>query len=1187
MVLTKSLSASILYDLAMTMAGQTEPRALTSAMLQRLMVHTSSACGAFVLHPQATKRVSSPELYVAIGNRALHKMQGKIANWSTGLMAGNDGESKDGWFPGGGKYHHALSIEAPAMGCFLLFSVSPIQQASQSKQLLTPIANKFARALKLCMENEANAQALAQSEARFRGMLESTSDWIWEIDAGAAITFSSNSVSDLLGYTAEETVGLSLFSLMAASESKGAQWVFKKIAGENSAFYSLENVFRNKHGGELVLESSGVPIFDPQGELTGYRGISRDVTTRRLAMNEIIQAREAAESANRAKSVFLSGISHDLRTPLNAILGYAQLIQIEEKQSRETVAKAGEILQAGDSLLGLLNSVLDFARVESRGAELQIETFPVSEVIDACVKQYADAASWKKLPVTCDRVCKQCSVTADRMSMIEVLSSLLSNAIRSNHEGGEISVFCDAQNDRLRIGVTDTGTEIGPFHRAGLGAGSTAGASPGLASVRLKVERMGGRVWVESKPGAGNTFWIEMPSSTAECHELTGEVPAQPKEVDKPLPQGIRVLVAEDFPPNQILLKTQLTMLGCEVDVASDGAEALDMWAKARYDLVLTDLNMPVMDGLSLTRAICQQEAGKAHHTPVICITAADSRVEYDRCLAAGVVDTLSKPIALDGLRDALTRWTRLADSQEEDTVLDLERLYRILGEVNLNLGRQLVTTFIESARNGLEQLGAGNDCGAVAQEMHKQKSSASTVGAMRYAKLAVELEQKAKASEDGADLAATLDSLRDALGAVEAALSEQGKETPVDLLRPSVPDGFNSLLVVDDDPVVLQQMSHMLATLGVKRVLTASNGFEALKLLNEHNGELDALICDLNMPGMDGVELIRLFGRTGFKGGLILMSGAGEKVLSTVGKLADLQGLRVLGQLAKPVTTMQISSLLYHALPPRVPKRPHAVTAHVTSESIREGIDKDEFTIWFQPKVDAITLKPVGVEALARWHHPVHGILLPDTFIGIAEQDGLIGELSQILASKALMQGALMHAAGFPLNIALNLSGRWLDDLALPDFILATTKAAKLQPGDVILEVTETGVMKDLATALDVLTRLRLKGFALSIDDFGIGYSSLEQLDRIPFTELKLDRSFVSKGAQDSTARAILQSSMDMARRMALSTVAEGVETDEDLNTVREIGCDRVQGFLIAKPMTIDPLIAWLRRSRNDRASA
>jgi EAL domain-containing protein (putative c-di-GMP-specific phosphodiesterase class I)/DNA-binding response OmpR family regulator len=647
--------------------------------------------------------------------------------------------------------------------------------------------------------------------------------------------------------------------------------------------------------------------------------------------------------------------------------------------------------------------------------------------------------------------------------------------------------------------------------------------------------------------------------------------------------QGARVLVAEDYVPNQTLLQMQLATLGCETDFADDGAAALVKWLEGRHDLILADLNMPVMDGLALSRAVREHEAGSSRHIPIICITAADQSQELQHCHDAGMDDVLTKPVSLDALRDKLMRWLgagapteAAAPDAANDAILDLQFLYHVLGEANLE---PALVTFLRAATSGLEQLAAGAGNAAVAREMHKQKSSARTVGAVRYAKLAGALEQSAK-NDDSADLAAPLADLRNALGEVETAyaglsgMTERGADLPPPLA------GHGALLVVDDDPVVLQHMAAMLTTLGVKEVLTASNGIDALKLLGERNGTLEALVCDLNMPGMDGVELIRLFGRTGFRGGLILMSGADEKVLNTVGKLADMQGLRVLGQVQKPVTPEQMTGLLSRLNAPRARKRPVSAPLQASAQSIRDGISKDEFMVWFQPKVDANTLRPVGVEALARWQHPSQGILTPDVFIGVAEREGLVGELSQILTSRALMEGARLHEQG-SLTIAINLSDLWLDDLLLPDFMLATTHAAGLRPSDVILEVTETGVMKELTTALDVLTRLRLKGFGLSIDDFGIGYSSFEQLDRIPFTELKLDRSFVNKGSTNTTARAILQSSMDMAHKMALSTVAEGVETEADLELVREMGCEWVQGYLIAAPMPTENLIAWLQMGR------
>jgi len=283
-------------------------------------------------------------------------------------------------------------------------------------------------------------------------------------------------------------------------------------------------------------------------------------------------------------------------------------------------------------------------------------------------------------------------------------------------------------------------------------------------------------------------------------------------------------------------------------------------------------------------------------------------------------------------------------------------------------------------------------------------------------------------------------------------------------------------------------------------------------------------------------------------------------------------------------VSAAQLAILLAHTTDSPVQVRPPMTGPVVSSEAIRGAMAANEFSIWFQPKVDATSLRAVGMEALARWQLPGGKFIPPDSFISVAENEGLIGELSRLLVTISLTEAAKLFTAGHPLKVAINLSGTWLNDLSLPDFILTKTTAVGLTAADVILEVTETGVMEDLTTALDVLSRLRLKGFGLSIDDFGIGYSSFEQLGRIPFTEMKLDRSFVSKGVEDAASRAILESSMDMAHKLNLATVAEGVETELDLKLVRSLGCDLVQGYLIAKPMPVKDLIVWLNDPKNKK---
>ncbi|MDP2030874.1 MAG: EAL domain-containing protein [Thiobacillus sp.] len=1200
MDMNRDQSASILYDLAMAMAGETRPHPLATAVLQRLMYHTGCDCGAVLFNPTPSPNEASVsvKVYAAMGDPTLSAMEGQTVEWPAALLADKQEETGASAFLGKAKYRHAIKLDLPELGHVLLFTAAPTQ-ASEYMSLFATILSKFAGSLRNCIDSETNAQALQLSEARFRAMLENTSDWIWEVDATSVYTFSSNKVLDLLGYTPEEVLGRTPFDFMPAQEARHIASTFRDIAESKRPFSGLENTNLHKDGHEVILETSGVPIYDSERRYLGYRGIDRDITTRKRVDASLTKAKKAAEAANHAKSLFLSSMSHELRTPLNVILGHAQLIEMQGGLPEDLTISAHEIIQAGNNLLALMKDVFDLAGIESGNLKMQIEPIALAGVLQECVALNAQAAKLRKVPLNCATDCDHCCVTADRHRLLQVLNQLMSNAVKFNQEGGLVTLSCNSQNGRIKISVTDTGSGIPPtdqaqlfvpFNRLGIEKGPIEGAGVGLAIAQRLTEEMSGSIGLDSTPGQGSTFWIELPACVND-----GEVAKYPFALT-PVPgpaglKGARVLVADDHIPNQTVLQIQLTTLGCQVDIADDGAAALRMWLEGRHDLILADLNMPVMDGLALARAVRGHEAGDGRRTPILCITADNRTIEHKHFRDAGMDDVLTKPIALEALQSSLTRWIgygstsgKVIQDAVDDAILDLNYLYHVLGDTNLEQGRTLVATFIGSAGTGLKQLTSSTESVGVAHEMHKQKSSARTVGALRYAKLAESLEKLAMSGE-AENFTAPLAALRNALGEVETAYANLPDIAKNTTDRPPPLAGHGTLMIVDDDPVVLQQMTVMLKGLGLKEVLTASNGHDALELLSERNGDLEALVCDLNMPTMDGIELIRLIGHTGFRGGLILISGSDEKVLSTVGKLADLQGLRVLGQVQKPVTPKLMVGLLTQTTAARVRKRPNGKSLQATAQSIRNGIAKDQFTVWFQPKVDAVSLRPVGVEALARWHCPNRGIRSPDTFIGVAEREGLIGELSQILTSRALMEGARLHDVGFPLTIAVNLSGVWLDDLLLPDFMLATTHAAGLRPSDIMLEVTETGLMKDLTVALDVLTRLRLKGFGLSIDDFGIGYSSLEQLDRIPFTELKLDRSFVSKGTTDATALAILQGSIDMARKMALSTVAEGVETEVELELVRAMGCDYVQGYLIAKPMPTAELITWLRSSIAKRA--
>jgi PAS domain S-box-containing protein len=658
-----------------------------------------------------------------------------------------------------------------------------------------------------------------------------------------------------------------------------------------------------------------------------------------------------------------------------------------------------------------------------------------------------------------------------------------------------------------------------------------------------------------------------------------------------------RILVAEDNPANQAVLRMQLGVLGFEAEIAADGAAAMNKWQAEKYDLILADRNMPIMDGLELARAIRATERESGAHIPIIAITAVQHPEELAFCLQAGMDDTLPKPIELDDLRRMLERWlpqgspvlpSQSAERQPEPTprktgaTLDLDYLIHIVGNADLKSVRELVDLFTATARADLpacHQYIIEQKNRAIARVMHKLKSSARMVGALRFAGLSEMLESAAQSAqmEDAAMLLADLER---ALDDVEAAASRIAASSMPTLAEAGTIrlDGTlpRQVLVVDDDPVARRQIGMLLNGLGVVDVLSVEDADTALAQL-ARGDHMDLLISDLSMPGMDGVEFLRCLAENGYQGDLILSSGVEAQLLQSAAEFALGRGMSLRGTLQKPVTREALLSLLIH--PFEKPAQRAATNGHngLSPQDVLEGIRRNEFDVHFQPKVDAATLKAVGVEALARWQR--HGKpVSPDLFITVAEQHGLIEQLSELLITKALIGGAQLQEAGFPLMVAVNVSANWLSDVRLPDFIMASVQATGFRAENLILEITETGVMADVTTALDVMSRLRLKGFKLSIDDFGTGYSSLEQLQRFPFGELKLDRSFVQGAAEKPAARAILASTLELAIKLKLSTVAEGVETQAELDLVRGLGCHLVQGWLIAKAMPLDTLIEWLR---------
>jgi EAL domain-containing protein (putative c-di-GMP-specific phosphodiesterase class I) len=247
------------------------------------------------------------------------------------------------------------------------------------------------------------------------------------------------------------------------------------------------------------------------------------------------------------------------------------------------------------------------------------------------------------------------------------------------------------------------------------------------------------------------------------------------------------------------------------------------------------------------------------------------------------------------------------------------------------------------------------------------------------------------------------------------------------------------------------------------------------------------------------------------------------------------------------------------------------------TAEDLGRGILAGELVAHYQPRVAAKDGRVRGVEALVRWQHPAAGLIPPGGFVPLAEQSGLIDDLTTAVLGQALDDLARWRRKGTDILVSLNATVDTLARLDFPDEVIEGAARRGVPPNRLVIEVTESRVTSQLDRVLETLTRLRLKGVGVAIDDFGTGYSTMEQLRRIPFTELKIDRAFVRGAEEDKTTRTILESSILLAKLLGMTSVAEGVETREELDVVVQAGCDEVQGYFFARPMPEHELVSWL----------
>lgn len=525
------------------------------------------------------------------------------------------------------------------------------------------IFNNTQQNIRLRIEADIREQAIELMHQKQALHLRNTPLAIIEFDIDLNITEWNKAAETIFGYTQAEAFGDNIMRLILTRDnSADAEKIWDRLLNYEAVTGTIiENKTKDKKA--IFCEWFVTPLTDENNEIVGIASMALDITDKKQNELAILNAKEEAEKANQAKSDFLSSMSHELRTPLNAILGFTQLLKYEKTLSDKQLSHLNEINNAGNLLLELVNQILDLARIEKGHLQLSMEKVTLAECCKEVQAMILPLADKNNLLIDIN-IKTRGYVIADYTRLKQVMLNLLSNAIKYNVEHGTVSIkVTQKENNIVRISVIDTGKGIPqellqdifqPFNRLNA-ATSIEGTGIGLSISKQLVEMMGGTLGVNSTTNEGSEFWVELTGNlnTSTAIEQENKQLSANQPLSTQSDSSHNILIAEDNPTNQTLILSQLEALGYKADLAKNGQEALNMMVNTDYQLLITDCNMPIVDGYALAKTI--RDRGN-HELPIIALTADAFPEKKTECLKAGMNDQLTKPVNLDTLKNILEK---------------------------------------------------------------------------------------------------------------------------------------------------------------------------------------------------------------------------------------------------------------------------------------------------------------------------------------------------------------------------------------------------------------------------------------------------------------------------------------------------------------------------------------------------